>query len=80
MIPPLQPSPPFAPTITQPITTPATPARIKHGAYMICVNCRFAEEFCRCTERSPDAPSADDKASASLENRIREARQNAGGR
>lgn len=56
------------------------PPFVKRGFHMVCSACDLEQRYCRCSERSADAPSADAKDEANLSQRIVEARMRAGGR
>jgi hypothetical protein len=63
-------------TPAQPAPAPALPARIQHGGYLICSACRLVDTYCACNRQPVEEPQpAEARASASLEQRIKEARR-----
>jgi hypothetical protein len=65
------------------VAAPAPPpARrfVKFGGYMICPTCRYTEEWCGCGKVKTPSPPTPDGAESSIELRIRQLRQQQGGR
>lgn len=66
--------------MNQPILSPVLPLPappptrfVRFGGYMICLRCRYTEEFCGCMKSSPP-PTQGDGDAGDLERRVRAAR------